>query len=383
MNQIICILICFLVGLLIYSLINSYCSCNVVEGQSKTEMECIINLCRNNKIKIIETKCDNNTIDDILVDGCKEYDLGICHRASNKNLCPSTPAPAPPTPPSTKFSCSGPPHFVCNPDPSGTLTQEACMNQCKDLYSCSGPPHYVCNPDSSGTLTQEECRDKCKSAPPSTKFSCSGPPHFVCNPDPSGTLTQEECRDKCKDLYSCSGPPHYVCNPDSSGTQTQEECRDKCKSAPPSTKFSCSGPPHYVCNPDSSGTQTQEECRDKCKSAPAPAPPTQYSCDNSCTFPVTNGSYSSQSLCYSGCGISLPTCSNDTGPNLNKPSDFSCPNGYTLHAGPGEYCSSSIPCYNGTCQDNGTCPPATRFPKVAELSPVSASILDNLLDEYS
>ena len=35
MNQLICILICFLVGVLIYSLIKSYCSCDVVEGQGQ------------------------------------------------------------------------------------------------------------------------------------------------------------------------------------------------------------------------------------------------------------------------------------------------------------------------------------------------------------
>ena len=34
MNKIICFVICFLVGVLIYSLIRSYCGCQVVEGQN-------------------------------------------------------------------------------------------------------------------------------------------------------------------------------------------------------------------------------------------------------------------------------------------------------------------------------------------------------------
>ena len=103
MNKNLCIFICFLVGILVYSLIRSYCSCNVIEGQIPPD--CIKIYC--------DYKLDNENFCD---DTTKRHKLNkllknntSCEEGKNSSYycknppnCPSGPPPPPAPPPGHK-----------------------------------------------------------------------------------------------------------------------------------------------------------------------------------------------------------------------------------------------------------------------------------------
>ena len=68
MNKSLCALICFLIGVLVYSLIRSYCSCDVVEGL----------LGRHNS--------KSNRLEEISSKNCKENN-NFCFNIQNDNMC--------------------------------------------------------------------------------------------------------------------------------------------------------------------------------------------------------------------------------------------------------------------------------------------------------
>ena len=124
-----------------------------------------------------------------------------------------------------KYSCSGPPSFVCNPDLSSEKTHAECESQCQDKYSCSGPPSFVCNPDLSSEKTHAECEKSCKK-PGCPKVNNRCNKGVECNPFrtplascPNGaTCINSPCRvncssgDICYDGSQC--PSSGICKKD-------------------------------------------------------------------------------------------------------------------------------------------------------------------------
>jgi hypothetical protein len=121
-------------------------------------------------------------------------------------------------PPITKYSCSGPPSYMCEEDPSGIYTSiPDCQTTCKSplRFKCTGTPKYDCIVDSTGPFTSlEDCRLSCLSIPVD-RWSCSSDPSSTC-PD------ARRCVPNLVGLYRTEIECIQSCNPQQSINNTSE-----------------------------------------------------------------------------------------------------------------------------------------------------------------
>lgn len=95
-------------------------------------------------------------------------------------------------------------------------------------WSCTGPPDYVCVVMPEGDYaTLAECEAVCVPS----RFTCTGPPDWDCISDPLGEFaTVEECEAVCRPpRWKCIGWPDYACTEDPDGEfETLEACQAEC-----------------------------------------------------------------------------------------------------------------------------------------------------------
>ena len=141
MNQLIYILICFLVGVLIYSLLESYCSCNVVEGLTPLET-CNQAYCNFKKTtpKPCGTSQDKENLNISLSKvGCNNKLGYYCYDPGKNTQCPSGPPPPPPPGKCCQVYTGSNINFICDDAQDKDLCSEG------GTVTIDGADKHICN----------------------------------------------------------------------------------------------------------------------------------------------------------------------------------------------------------------------------------------------
>ena len=205
MNKYLCVLICFLVGILIYLLIRSYCSCNVIEGL-RTD-PCETALCE-------KTSAERKKLCKMQGNKLKKKLGAVCENWKEIALCRHTcPAPNPAPNPEKKYTCKillgthGP--SKCTEDPTGTQTladcQDTCNSNCDHGYYLKNGICTICSITCpSGEYKSVPCTADSDITCQEKICTCKEPAHGT----PSRGLDCPKNGDeKCKTCNAGWGPP--------------------------------------------------------------------------------------------------------------------------------------------------------------------------------